>query len=282
MKNPLLVYQDSWNMAAFMNTLYQINSRCHFVHNSQCVIDKKTTNSLKVFQSSRKNKNILVVLKKRDNGPQCSQENKSTSGKERLEFAPVDLSKESPSKELVFRRDELEERETRVNVGYDCRCEEALNNHICVEYTASYVYHGLFAFFDRDTVALPGFAKYFNEQSIEERQHAHEFIQYQNARGGRVVLKPIALPEMGFESVDATSDVLYAMDLHLQLEKYVYRKLLQLHKVATEAEDVQLQDFVEKYLEHQVGAIKVAAEYVAQIKRVGTGHGVYDIDRKLL
>jgi len=75
---------------------------------------------------------------------------------------------------------------------------------------------------------------------------------------------------------------LYAMDLHLQLEKYVYRKLLQLHKVATEAEDVQLQDFIEKYLQHQIDAIKVAAEYVAQIKRVGTGHGVYDIDRKLL
>lgn len=246
-------------------------------------INKKISNSWKVSQLFGSNHvRMCHVLKRISSGPRCSQENQSTSGKERLEFAPVDWSENSPLKELVFRTSEPEEPETRVNVGYDRRCEEAVNNHICVEYTASYVYHGLFAFFDRDTVALPGFAKYFNEQSLEERQHAHEFIQYQNARGGRVVLKPIALPEMSFECVNATSDVLYAMDLHLQLEKYVYRKLLQLHKVATEADDVQLQDFVEKYLEHQIGAIKVAAEYVAQIKRVGSGHGVYDIDRKLL
>jgi ferritin len=241
-------------------------------------IDKKSTHIGNLLPLCTKKKLIAPG----SSSLRCSQEDKLSSGKERLEFAPVDWSESSPLKELVFEPDEREEPETRVNVGYDRRCEEAVNNHICVEYTASYVYHGLFAFFDRDTVALPGFAKYFNEQSLEERQHAHEFIQYQNARGGRVVLKPIALPEMGFESLNATSDVLYAMDLHLQLEKYVYRKLLQLHKVATEAEDVQLQDFIEKYLQHQIDAIKVAAEYVAQIKRVGTGHGVYDIDRKLL
>jgi len=33
--------------------------------------------------------------------------------------------------------------------------------------------------------------------------------------------------------------------------------------------------------EQQVRAIKTMAEYVAQIKRVGTGHGVWDLDKKL-
>ena len=30
-----------------------------------------------------------------------------------------------------------------------------------MEYNVSYIYHALFAFFDRDNVGLPGFAKYF-------------------------------------------------------------------------------------------------------------------------
>jgi ferritin len=33
---------------------------------------------------------------------------------------------------------------------------QALNDHINVEYTASYAYHALFSYFDRDTVGLPG------------------------------------------------------------------------------------------------------------------------------
>jgi hypothetical protein len=44
---------------------------------------------------------------------------------------------------------------------------QALNDQINVEYTASYAYHSLFAYFDRDTVALKGFAKFFNMQSEE-------------------------------------------------------------------------------------------------------------------
>jgi ferritin heavy chain len=35
-------------------------------------------------------------------------------------------------------------------------CWQALNDHINVEYTASYAYHALFSYFDRDTVGLPG------------------------------------------------------------------------------------------------------------------------------
>lgn len=171
---------------------------------------------------------------------------------------------------------------TRVDVGYNPAQEAAVNDHINVEYTAMYAYHALWAFFDRDAVALPGFAKYFREQSDEERDHAHEFMQYQNRRGGTVHLKPIALPEMKFAmSSSGVSDALYAMELALQLEKFVYKKLMDVHKVADECSDPQMCDFVEEYLSHQLESIKEIAEYVAQIKRVGTPHGVYHIDLSL-
>ena len=45
------------------------------------------------------------------------------------------------------------------------------------------------AYFDRDDVALPGFAKRFRENSDEERGHAMKLIEYQNMRGGKVVFK---------------------------------------------------------------------------------------------
>ncbi|KDO68866.1 hypothetical protein CISIN_1g0217031mg, partial [Citrus sinensis] len=64
------------------------------------------------------------------------------------------------------------------------------------------------------------------------------------------------------------------MELTLSLEKLTNEKLLNLHKVANKNHDVQLADFVEsKYLHEQVEAIKKISEYVAQLRRVGQGHG---------
>lgn len=182
---------------------------------------------------------------------------------------------------LIFTPESDAPLKTRVDVGYTSEQEAAVNGHINVEYTAMYAYHALWAYFDRDVVALPGFAAFYNKCSLEERDHAHEFMQYQNRRGGSVALQPIAVPEMKFTMEDGTSDALYAMDLSLQLEKFVYKKLQDLHKVAETADDPEMQDFIEGYLSHQVEAIKEVADYVSQIKRVGTPHGVYQIDLEL-
>lgn len=171
--------------------------------------------------------------------------------------------------------------ETRVNIGYGAHQQEAVNKQINVEYTASYVYHALWSYFDRDIVALPGFARYFKDQSDEEREHAEDFMRYQNKRGGRVELQPVAVPEMSFTQDDGASDATYAMDLALQLEKFVYMKLLDLHKVAENADDPQMQDYVESHMDHQVDAIKKTADYVARLKRVATPHGIYHIDLEL-
>lgn len=48
-----------------------------------------------------------------------------------------------------------------------------------VEYNVSYVYHAMHAYFDRDNVGLPGFAKYFKDASDEERGHAHLLMEFQ-------------------------------------------------------------------------------------------------------
>lgn len=53
-----------------------------------------------------------------------------------------------------------------------------------------YFFHQAF-YFERDDVALPGFAKFFSKSSKDERKHAERLMQYQNMRGGRIVLQDI-------------------------------------------------------------------------------------------
>ncbi|NP_001313209.1 ferritin-2, chloroplastic [Nicotiana tabacum] len=165
---------------------------------------------------------------------------------------------------------------------YSDQCEAAVNEQINVEYNVSYVYHGMYAYFDRDNVALKGLARFFKESSEEERGHAEKLMEYQNKRGGKVKLQSILMPLSEFDHAEE-GDALYAMELALSLAKLTNQKLLNLHAVATRNNDVQLADFVEsKYLREQVEAIKMISEYVAQLRRVGKGHGVWHFDQMLL
>jgi len=161
-------------------------------------------------------------------------------------------------------------------------CEAAINEQINVEYNVSYVYHALYAYFDRDNVALKGLAKFFKESSVEEREHAEKFMEYQNKRGGKVKLQSILMPQSEFDHPEK-GDALHAMELVLSLEKLTNEKLLNLHEIADRNNDVQLADFVEtEFLTEQVEAIKKVSEYVAQLRRVGKGHGVWHFDQMLL
>ncbi|XP_027348887.1 ferritin, chloroplastic [Abrus precatorius] len=165
---------------------------------------------------------------------------------------------------------------------YADECESAINEQINVEYNASYVYHSLFAYFDRDNVALKGLAKFFKESSEEEREHAEKLMKYQNIRGGRVVLHAIKNVPSEFEHVEK-GDALYAMELALSLEKLVNEKLLNVHSVADRNNDPQMADFIEsEFLSEQVESIKKISEFVSQLRRVGKGHGVWHFDQRLL
>ncbi|XP_008804106.1 ferritin-2, chloroplastic [Phoenix dactylifera] len=165
---------------------------------------------------------------------------------------------------------------------YSNECEAALNEQINVEYNISYVYHAMFAYFDRDNVALRGLAKFFKESSDEEREHAEKLMEYQNKRGGRVKLQSILMPFSEFDHPEK-GDALYAMELVLSLEKLTNEKLLNLHSVALRCNDVQMVDFIEsQFLGEQVESIKKISEYVAQLRRVGKGHGTWHFDQMLL
>uniref|UniRef100_A0A803JLI4 Ferritin n=1 Tax=Xenopus tropicalis TaxID=8364 RepID=A0A803JLI4_XENTR len=130
--------------------------------------------------------------------------------------------------------------QSQVRQNFNSDCEAAINRMVNMELYASYVYLSMSYYFDRDDVALHHVAKFFKEQSHEEREHAEKFLKYQNKRGGRAVLQDIKKPER-----DEWGNTLEAMQAALQLEKTVNQALLDLHKLASDKTDPHLCDFLE-------------------------------------
>lgn len=161
--------------------------------------------------------------------------------------------------------------------NYHAESEAGVNRQINMELYASYCYQSMSFYFDRDDVALPGFASFFKKSSDEEREHAEKLMKFQNKRGGRVVLQDIKKPDR-----DEWGTGLDAMQVALGLEKSVNQALLDLHAVADSHRDAQMTDFIEgHYLQEQVDAIKEIGDHITNLKRVGSGLGEFEFDKKL-
>ncbi|KAK6294423.1 hypothetical protein J4Q44_G00352530 [Coregonus suidteri] len=80
---------------------------------------------------------------------------------------------------------------SQVRQNFHPDCEAAINRQINLELYASYVYLSMAYYFDRDDQALHNFAKFFKNQSHEEREHAEKLMKVQNQRGGRIFLQDI-------------------------------------------------------------------------------------------
>ncbi|BBN04577.1 ferritin heavy chain [Marchantia polymorpha subsp. ruderalis] len=185
-----------------------------------------------------------------------------------------------PMKELekdLFRLPQ-ESHASLARLNFTDSCESSINELINVLYSVSYLYHSLFAYFDRDNVALLGFSHYFKEESDQRRKRAEELMMYQNKRGGRVGLKPVlSAPAVEFE------EVVKSMELANSLEKLLTEKFYDLQRAAEKAGDKHLNHLVKStYLAEQIEIVKRVSEYVAQLRRIGEdGHGIYYFDRVL-
>ncbi|EDO35374.1 predicted protein [Nematostella vectensis] len=162
--------------------------------------------------------------------------------------------------------------------NYHEECEAGINKQINLELYASYVYTSMACYFDREDVHLPGFHKFFKKQAHEEREHAEKLMKFQNQRGGRIVLQNVKKPER-----DEWGSGLEAMQTALDLEKHVNQALIELEKTAEKNGDAQMSDFIEDhFLTEQVESIRELSGYIAVLKKVGPGLGVYQFDHETL
>ncbi|XP_069776254.1 ferritin heavy chain-like [Narcine bancroftii] len=154
---------------------------------------------------------------------------------------------------------------SQVRQNYHLDCEASVNRQINMELYASYVYLSMSAYFDRDDVALKNFAKFFLDQSHEEREHMEKLIKFQNQRGGRVILQNVSKPDR-----DEWGNGLEALQCALHLEKTVNQSLLDLHKLASDKNDPHMCDFLEThYLHEQVEAIKKLGDMITNLTCMG-------------
>ncbi|GJJ77876.1 ferritin heavy chain [Entomortierella parvispora] len=156
--------------------------------------------------------------------------------------------------------------------------EDAVNQQINLEMIAAHTYLAIAAYMGADAVALPGFEKYFREQAQEEREHAQILMDYQNRRGGRVIIQTIPAPTSEWQSAKN------AVESALQLEKDVNKSLLRIESLAEEHHDANFANILRsQFLKEQVHSIAEIAKLVTQLNRVGgDGLGLYLLDQTLL
>jgi len=71
----------------------------------------------------------------------------------------------------------------------------AINKQIGNEFGAFLQYVAIAAYFGNDS--LPELGKHFNQQAMEERQHAMKFVNYVLDAGGLPRFRPSRLPSRG-------------------------------------------------------------------------------------
>ncbi|CAF4509724.1 unnamed protein product [Rotaria magnacalcarata] len=114
--------------------------------------------------------------------------------------------------------------------------------------------------------------------SKEEHEHANKFMEYQNKRGGTIVLFDLKKPQK-----QSWSSPLEAHEMALQLEKDVYQALLEIHASAIDHHDPHLTNFLEdEFLNEQVKSLDEFARYITNLRRVGPGLGEYIFDKEEL
>ncbi|XP_060885027.1 ferritin, lower subunit-like [Labrus mixtus] len=142
--------------------------------------------------------------------------------------------------------------------------EGDINKLINLKLNASYTYLSLGMYFDRDDVALPSFSSFFLERSVKEREQAEKLLEYQNMRGGRILLQNIAKP-----SREDWRGGLDAMTFSLDYQKTLNTCILDVHRRAGNNTDPHLGDFLEQhFLIDSHDTIKNLGDYIGSLTRL--------------
>nr|ALJ92588.1 ferritin 2 [Hyalomma anatolicum] len=156
------------------------------------------------------------------------------------------------------------------------RCRVGLQEQINLELHASLVYMQMAAHLANNKVARGGFARFFRDQSSEEREHAQKLIDYVNLRGGTVSGVHVDMPPTA-----TWMSVLDALQAALALEHRVTNRLHELHRLAAD-DDPQMADFLElEFLAEQVKSIEQLQRLITQLQNMDTGLGEFLLDQQL-
>ncbi|MBD5356904.1 MAG: ferritin [Bacteroides sp.] len=154
------------------------------------------------------------------------------------------------------------------------KINEALNAQINYEFWSGYLYLSMANHFE--AIGRKGIANWFRIQFKEEFDHAQIFINYLNARDGRVILAPIAEVPVEWQSpLDAFANT-------LAHERKVTALINNLYALAEEEKDFATREMLNWFVAEQVQEEETAQDIIDNLELVGEdGTGIYQIDSEL-
>lgn len=154
------------------------------------------------------------------------------------------------------------------------KVEDALNAQVNAELWSAYLYLSMAHNFEAD--GKPGIANWFKVQFQEEQAHAEIFMNYINARGGRVWLKAI-------DAVDTEwATPLDAFKATLTHEQKVTSLINDLYALAETERDYATREMLNWFISEQVEEEESAQELIDKFTLIGNdGMGIYMLDQEL-
>lgn len=154
------------------------------------------------------------------------------------------------------------------------KIEEALNEQINAEMWSAYFYLSMSLNFE--AAGRSGIANWYRIQFQEEQAHAMALIDYVNARGGRVMLKPIAEVPTTWETARE------AFAATLEHERKVTAMIHNLYALAEDEKDFATRQKLNTFVAEQVEEEDNVQKIIDDLDLVGNdGVGLFQLDREL-
>jgi ferritin len=152
--------------------------------------------------------------------------------------------------------------------------QDAINEQVNAELSASYSYLAMSAFCER--INFTGCAKWFRVQSQEEYAHAMRLFDFVIARGGKVELTEIKGPRVEYQSIVEVFETAYKQ------EQKVTQQINGLYDTAFKAKSFDAVVHTEWFVNEQVEEEKTMREIVAKLQMIKDDPpSLLDMDREL-
>ena len=154
------------------------------------------------------------------------------------------------------------------------RVESAMNDQLHIEFQSAYVYLGMSAFCENES--LPGMSAWFRRQFDEEQEHAFKFYNFIIDRGAKVKLQ--ALKEVATDY----SSPLHVFESALAHEEKVTASINSLYDLVSKEKDFASQPLLDWFVTEQIEEEKTVGQIVDDLKRIGSdGNGLFQLDKDL-
>jgi ferritin len=154
------------------------------------------------------------------------------------------------------------------------KLQDAFNTQINKELYSEYLYLSMAAYcYNLD---LDGFANFFIVQTQEEHFHAMKMFNFVTDCNGKVILKPIAGPEVDFKSI------IEVFEKTLAHEQFITKSINELMDLAVKESDHASASLLKWFVDEQVEEEATDSKLLSKLKLInGEGHGMLMLDAEL-